>query len=59
MSKSSVRAAVEASVTNDCPAVSFQIIQASRVPAHSRPASASGRASGTWSSSQRILEAEK
>ena len=59
MSKSSVRAAVEASVTNESPAVSFQMSQASRVPAQSRPWAASERAPATWSSSHRIFEAEK
>jgi hypothetical protein len=59
MSKSSVRAAVDASVTKDSPSVSFQTSHASTVPAQSRPSSASGRASGRWSSSQRIFDAEK
>ena len=59
MSNSSVRAAVEASVQKDRPPVSFQTSHASTVPTQSRPRSASRREEATWSSSQRIFEAEK
>ena len=59
MLKSIVREALLTSVTCCAPPVSFQISQVSMVPkASSRPRRAS-RAPGTWSSSQRILLAEK
>ncbi len=61
-SMSRVREALVTSVawTPPCtPPVRFHTSQASMVPTRSRPVRLSSRASGTSSSSQRILDAEK